>query len=221
MNGIRVAASWSGGKDSCLALNRVIALGAKPVALVTVFDESGARSRSHGLRQEVLAAQADRLGVGLRVVQASWATYEAVFKQELRSLHEQDVVDMVFGDIDLVPHREWEERVCRESQMRAHLPLWQCERRRLLEEFWASGFRCHVVAVDGKRLPQDVLGSELTRELADSFASAGIDECGENGEFHTVVVDGPLFRRPMSLAFGEVVARGDYLAIDAQVRGDT
>ncbi len=220
MKGLRVAGSWSGGKDSCLALYRCVGKGAVPVALLTMFDEAGERSRSHGLRPEVLAAQAQRVGIPLLTGRASWQAYESRFKDQLRALRAEGVLDVVFGDIDLPSHREWEERVCSECGMRAHLPLWLADRGAILDEFWAAGFRCRIIAVDAKRLSGGVLGLELTADLAAEFTSRGIDACGENGEFHTIVVDGPLFRRPLDLEFGEIVLSGGYLAIDASVRGD-
>lgn len=217
MNGLPIAVSWSGGKDSCLALQRAVAAGAVPRVLLTVFDEAGQRSRSHGLRPEVLAAQAACLGVPLRSANASWQTYEAEFCRQLVALREQGVRDIVFGDIDLQPHRDWEERVCAASEVVAHLPLWGCERRALLDSFWRSGASCRIVAVQASKLTAEVLGAELTPELAARFAAQGIDACGENGEFHTVAVSGPLFRQPLALRFGEVVEVGGYLAIDALV----
>lgn len=215
MKGLRIAVSWSGGKDSCLAFHRCLVRGAVPAALLTVFDEPMERSRSHGLRPEVVQAQAECLQVPLRVARASWATYEVAFRAQLAALREDGVHDIVFGDIDLPAHREWEERVCRDAGVRAHLPLWLGDRRQLLDEFWAAGFVCRIVAVDRKHLDASVLGAELTPALVDAFVARGIDACGENGEFHTVVVDGPCFRRPLGLGFGRVVESGGYLAIDA------
>ncbi len=217
IDGLPIAVSWSGGKDSCLALHRAVAAGAAPRALLTVFDEAGQRSRSHGLRPEVLAAQAACLGLPLHIARASWQTYEAAFCEQLAALRDAGIADVVFGDIDLEPHRDWEERVCAASGVRAHLPLWGGERSALLREFWRSGHSCRIVAVDASKLGADVLGAEYTPDLAARFEADGIDACGENGEFHTIAVDGPLFHRPLRLRFGEVVAVGGCLAIDAMI----
>jgi len=210
-----LAASWSGGKDSCLALQLALAAGGRVHALLSVLDEGGERSRSHGLRPEVLAAQARACGLPLREAWASWQTYESAFVAALRALEHEGVTDVVFGDIDLEDHRAWEQRVCERAGVRALLPLWQQQRRDVLDEHWRQGFRCRIVAVDAGKLDRDVLGQELTPELAARFEQQGVDACGENGEFHTVVVDGPLFERPVELTFGEVVERSGYLAIDA------
>lgn len=217
MKGLPLACSWSGGKDSCLALHSMVRDGAVPRALLTVFDESGERSRSHGLHREVLLAQAEAMSVPLHTTNASWSTYKDQFVAALDHLRAGGVADIAFGDIDLQSHREWEEQVCEESSMRAHLPLWQQHRRDVLRQVWSAGIRCHIVAIDAGRLAEDVLGAELTPDLATAFMEKGVDACGENGEFHTVVVDAPLFRQPIDLVFGEVVSQGGYLAIDARV----
>lgn len=212
-----VACSWSGGKDSCLALHTAVERGATPRALLTMFDESGQRSRSHGLHRDVLQAQATSMDLPLHHRSASWATYEEQFLDGLVELKELGVHDVVFGDIDLEPHREWEERVCGARSVTAHLPLWQRSRRKVLESCWAIGIRCRIIAVDESRLSGDELGAELTPELASTLEARGVDACGENGEFHTVVVDAPLFDDAIELEFGEVVSHGGYLAIDAAV----
>ncbi|MEZ6037786.1 MAG: diphthine--ammonia ligase [Planctomycetota bacterium] len=214
MTGTRFACSWSGGKDSCLALHLMAAAGAQPAALLTVFDDAGERSRSHGLAPSILQAQAKSLDLPLHTARASWQDYEREFLAALHRLAADGVRDVVFGDIDLDEHRAWEERVCAAAGVTAHLPLWRAKRREVLDELWRSGHRCHVVAVDAQKLGRDVLGQELTPELADRLESLGVDACGENGEFHTVVYDGPRFRYPLRLRFGEVVENGGYLAID-------
>jgi len=217
IRGLPVACSWSGGKDSCLALHAAVKAGAAPHALLTMFDEGGERSRSHGLHREVLDAQAASMNLPLRTKNASWSTYESQFLDALSELRESGVCDVVFGDIDLEPHREWEERVCGLRSIQAHLPLWQKERLAILEQVWAVGIRCQIIAVDAEKLTEDELGAELTPELGADLQSRGIDACGENGEFHTVVVDAPMFERPVELEFGDVVSRGGYLAIDARL----
>lgn len=215
-NGRPAACSWSGGKDSCLALFRAARAGARPAALLTVLDEHGDRTRSHGLRPELIEAQARSMGLPLHTARASWQTYESEFTAALLRLRERHGVhDVVFGDIDLEDHRVWEQKVCARAGVTAHLPLWLADRRAVLDEFWQNGFRCRLVAVDADKLDRDVLGQELTPALADHFEQQGIDACGENGEFHTVVVDGPTFAHPLELEFGEVVERSGYLAIDA------
>lgn len=206
--------SWSGGKDSALALLRAQAAGGRPLALLSVLDESGTRSRSHGLRPEVLAAQAAALGLPLRTARASWASYTPVFTALLASAAQGGATGAVFGDIDLQDHRDWEEGVCAAAGLRAALPLWQEPRRALVEEGLRRGLRARIVAVREDALPADLLGRTLDAALVSEIERLGADACGEGGEYHTVVVDGPGFTAPLDLQPGEVHREGGVATLD-------
>lgn len=189
--------SWSGGKDSMLALHRALDGGVQVEALLAMFDEGGERSRSHGLPRHLLQAQADALGLPLVVREAGWANYEAVFSEQLHRFARAGLTHGVFGDIDLQPHRDWEEKVCAAAGLGALLPLWGEPRRALVDELLALGYRARVVCVDGRRLGAAFCGREFDAGfLAD--LPPGIDACGENGEFHTFVFDGPRFAAPVA-----------------------
>ena len=191
-------ASWSGGKDSCLAVWRAKQVGMDVRALLTMFDEHGEKSRSHGLTPEVIRAQAEAMGMQPLQGRASWTDYEPQFIGHLQALRKLGFTAGVFGDIDLQPHRDWEERVCARADIAVHLPLWQQSRRELVEEFWSLGFKALVVCTDSRFLAASYCGREFDRAYVESLP-AGVDECGENGEFHTVVYDGPLFTKPLEL----------------------
>jgi len=209
-DGLRASAfvaSWSGGKDSCLALDRAKAAGLEPVALFTMFTEGGERSRSHGLTHAVLRAQAEALGLRLFTNNASWAEYESVFVDAWREFRLRGIATGVFGDIDGDAHREWVLRICETAGMQALQPLWHADRRALLEEFLDKGYRATLIAVRDGVLAPSLLGTSLDRELIAEFERLGIDPAGENGEYHTVVTDGPLFRGPLHLAQGDVSCR--------------
>lgn len=200
MNAVPFAVSWSGGKDSCLALHRARAGGGRPERLLTMLDESGERSRSHGLPPEVLEAQTRALGLEMRFGCASWATYGREFARLLAACAAVNVGEVVFGDIDLQEHRDWEERMCAAAGLRARLPLWGEPRRTLLEEWWRLGFSAIIVAVRLDALSPALVGRELTPALAREIEAAGADACGENGEFHTLAVDGPAFSARVEVA---------------------
>lgn len=188
--------SWSGGKDSCLAFWRAQSGGTTISLLITAMDESGAKSRSHGVPPQLLKAQAASLGIPLEFYDTSWKTYEDKFIAMLSKARERGILQAIFGDIDLVPHREWEEKVCGAAGLEARLPLWDEERRKLVDEFIAAGFKAVVVCVNGNYLSRDFVGRDFDAAfLAD--LPPGVDACGENGEFHTFVVDGPAFRHPV------------------------
>jgi uncharacterized protein (TIGR00290 family) len=209
MNSRNLCCSWSGGKDSCLALYRELAKGGRLRCLVTMFTEDGERSRSHGLARGVLEAQAAAIGVPLLVASASWDHYEAAFVELLGQAKSHDADTAVFGDIDIPRHREWEENVCCAAGLNAELPLWQYDRMALLEEFWAAGFEARIVVAREGMVDRQFLSRVLDRKTAEELAASGVDACGENGEFHTVVTGGPLFGVPIELELrGQVLRSG-------------
>jgi uncharacterized protein (TIGR00290 family) len=196
--------SYSGGKDSTLALWRAHRLAAQgklpPVrGVLTALEESGRQARSHGVSRALLAEQARCLGVVHHSIAASWADYEARFVEQLQTLTAQGVTDVVFGDIDLQAHRDWEEKVCAAAGLRAHLPLWGEARRALVDEFLGAGFRAWVVCVDARFLDASFVGCEFDAAFLARLPD-GVDACGENGEFHTFVYDGPGFLEPVRWA---------------------
>jgi len=209
---IRTLCSFSGGKDSCLALWRAQRAGFEVRTLLAMFDESGDRSRSHAIPLAVMQRQADALGLDLMTRSAGWKQYETVFVDALRELRGLGHEVAVFGDIDLEAHRQWEERVCAAAGVRAWLPLWQHDRRTLADEVIRSGFRAVVVCTDGRYLEDRYCGREYDAQfLADLPQS--VDACGENGEFHTLVYDGPNFRHPIEVkiaGFEDHVAPPEY-----------
>jgi diphthine-ammonia ligase len=200
------AVSWSGGKDCCLALHRAAAAGLDVRILVAMFDESGERTRSHGIPRDVMQAQADALGLELVAPSASWADYERIFIDTLTALEARGVTAAVFGDIDLAPHREWEEKVCAAAGVKPHLPLWQGERQALAGDILALGYRAVVVCTDDRWLGADWCGRAYDRAFIAGLPD-GVDVCGENGEFHTFVTDGPHFRRPVPVQVAAVDSR--------------
>ena len=190
-------ASWSGGKDSCLAVWRSRGQGLQVRRLLTALDESGERARSHGVPPALLRAQAAAMGMEMQFLQASWTDYETHFVAALQEARAAGISEAVFGDIDLQPHRDWEEQVCARAGLAAHLPLWGGDRLGLVREFWAAGFKAVVVCVDGRHLDASYAGRLFDQAFVDSLPH-GVDACGENGEFHTFVYDGPAFSQPVA-----------------------
>lgn len=189
-------ASFSGGKDSMLALHRARAGGVAVRWLLAMLEESGLRLRSHGVPLALMQAQADALGLELVTAAASWDGYQAAFVARLRELAARGARNAVFGDIDLQPHRDWEEQVCAEAGITPLLPLWGERRIDLAREFLDLGYSARVVCVDSRHLADDYCGRLYDAEFIASLPP-GVDACGENGEFHTFVFDGPGFRHPV------------------------
>ena len=195
--------SWSGGKDSCLALNRAIKNNYEVKHLLTMFDETGERSRSHAVSLEVMRAQAESLGLELITPIASWQDYQRVFIEELVKLKSQNIDAAIFGDIDLQAHRDWEETVCAAAEIEAVLPLWNENRLDLVNEFLAEGFRSVVICVNETYLPKEFCGRVFDQQFIKDLPE-GVDACGENGEFHTFVFDGKPFKNPVPYKIDEI-----------------
>lgn len=186
----KAAVSWSGGKDSYMALHR--ALDRFDIqALLTMFTEDGTRSRSHGLRPEVVERQAELLGLPLVRGYGSWTTYEQEFKRVLGELAERGFSHVIFGDIFLDEHKAWVERVCGKCGLAAIEPLWGERTDNLFREFIATGASARIVATKAALLDQKWLGQHLSELMLPSFESLNVDACGERGEYHTLVTSSP------------------------------
>jgi uncharacterized protein (TIGR00290 family) len=172
-----------------------------------MLTEDGRRSRSHGLAREVLEAQAEAIGVPLLTASASWVEYEVAFIDLLKRARDLGARTAVFGDIDIPRHREWEEKVSAAAGLEAVLPLWQTDRMALLDEWWTLGFEARIVVAREGLVERRYLGRLLDRAVADELAAEGVDPCGENGEFHTLVTAGPLMRTPLTVRLGEQVLK--------------
>jgi diphthine-ammonia ligase len=212
--------SWSGGKDSALAYYRAVLDGHVPVALFTMFEKDGSKSRSHGLPLDVMEAQAERMGLPLVIGKADWSGYEEEFIEQLKGFKKEGVQMGVYGDIDLDDHLEWIEKVSAKASMAVYHPLWQEPRRALLNELVEEGFKAVITVVDTERLDERFLGREFTGELIEELEALGIDACGEEGEFHTVIVDGPIFVEPVPIAFGEKLKADRYRILEVKLQSE-
>ena len=197
--------SWSGGKDSCLALFRAMSQGYKPKMLFTMFSIENDVSSAHRLNEDIIKAQVNALDLESTIGRAKFEDYETVFVRNLEAFKSQDINYGIFGDIDLDEHRKWEEIVCEKAQMTAVLPLWQEDRKKLVKEFIDLGFKAKIVVVNKTMMSPEFLGRDLSHELLEEIEKTGADVCGENGEYHTVVYDGPLFKTPLNLNFSKEI----------------
>ncbi|MBW1298093.1 diphthine--ammonia ligase [Aquimarina litoralis] len=191
--------SWSGGKDSCYAMHMAIKNGAQPTVLLNVLNEFGDRSRSHGIPKEVLKAQANAMELPIHFFESTWKDYERLYIQNLKSLSkEYDLQSAVFGDIDIQSHREWEEKVAHAANLEAILPIWQQPRKQLVLDMIDYHIEAMIVSCN-QTLGPDFLGRTIDRELVNELEMLGIDVCGENGEYHTLVVNAPLFNERLNV----------------------
>jgi uncharacterized protein (TIGR00290 family) len=183
--------------------------------------ENGERSRSHGLRSEVIQQQARALGLRREGTATSWRNYEEDFCAILRKLKHEGIEAAIFGDIDLQDHLDWERKVCERTDLIPVLPLWHEDRMPLIEEFIEAGFVARIVAVKADVLGPEYLGRVLSLELVHQFEKLGLDACGEKGEFHTVVTEGPIFHHPLTITFGDRLLKDGYWFLDLEVHRNT
>ncbi|MGC4104600.1 Dph6-related ATP pyrophosphatase [Ferruginibacter sp.] len=206
----KILCSWSGGKDSCFALMQAIQQGYSPAVLLNVLNEAGKISRSHGIPAAILQLQAKAAGLPIELIASSWNDYEMNFTGALKRLKEEcDLSHAVFGDIDLQPHRDWEEKVCSNAGLIAVLPLWQQDRKQLVMQMLDAGIKTIIVSCNEIMGP-DFLGRLIDEQCVADLEKLGVDVCGENGEFHTLVINCPLFSNPIKVNVTENILHEKY-----------
>jgi uncharacterized protein (TIGR00290 family) len=218
----KVFASWSGGKDCSLALYRARSSGLDVCYLANTVTADGKRSCSHGISASVIKKQAEAMGIPIMQQPTTGDNYREKFVAMLNVFKRQGVEGGVFGDIDFNPHREWIESVCAEAGMTPYLPLWLEDQVKLMHEFIDAGFTAVVVAVRADLLGPEALGMTIDREFLAYIEALdkGITPCGEAGEFHTLVIDGPVFKKRLEILKSEKVSsRGDHHFLEIMETG--
>ncbi|MDD5612408.1 MAG: adenine nucleotide alpha hydrolase [Gallionella sp.] len=215
--------SWSSGKDSAWALHVLRQSGDYPVAgLFTTVNSAFNRVAMHAVRVELLRAQARAVGLPLYLIEIPYPCsneqYAAAMTEFVAHAREEGVRYFAFGDLYLEDVRRYREERLQGTGMAAIFPLWGRPTRELLSEMLAGGLRACLTCVDPRSLPASFAGQELTQALLDSLPE-GIDPCGENGEFHSFVFDGPMFDYPLDVEMGEVVERDGFVFADCRLRG--
>ena len=196
----QVFASWSGGKDSCLACYRAIVSRLKVCYLVNMITEDGQRSWTHGQSPELLQVQSQAIGIKMVQRRTTMNNYENEFKDILRGLGREGISGGVFGDIDLDEHRQWIEGVCQPVEITPYLPLWGQSQEKVLSDFIDLGFEAIVVATRADLLGEEWLGRKVDLDFLWRLKQIGdIQLCGEAGEYHTFVTDGPLFKKRIEI----------------------
>jgi len=200
MSAVKAFCSWSGGKDCTLAFWEAKNQGIEISHLLNMISEDGSRSRSHGIKTEYLKKQSQALGIPIIQPKVSWQGYEVEYKRAIIRLKDQGVEAGVFGDIDFMPHWEWVNRICKECGVKAYLPLWERKREDLLNEFIEEGFETIVINVNEKFLGKEWLGRKIDKKFIEDLKKIiGVDLSGEAGEYHTFVINGPIFKERMEL----------------------
>jgi len=215
---VRVALSWSSGKDSAWSLHL---LRQDPtveiVALVTTLNEQFDRVAMHAVRRELLELQAESLGVPLWTVPLPWPCSNEEYERRMRDLCtraiDKGVEAMAFGDLFLADIRAYREKQLAGTGLEPLFPVWQIPTGQLAAEMVASGLKAKITCIDPKVLPVEFAGRDFDLQFLADLPS-GIDPCGENGEFHSFVYDGPGFRHPIEVSVGEIVERDGFVFAD-------
>jgi len=204
-----LASSWSGGKDSCLAAYKAIKNGDEVKCLLNFTSNQSKRCCFHGIEANLLGLQAERIGIPLiqKEMSEDMGEYELEFKASVLELKTKGIQGMVFGDVYLDEHKNWVERVCKDLEIATVEPLWKVPSRKVFEEFIELGFKAIVVSCKADLFGKDFVGRYLDGELLSELEIKKICPCGENGEFHTLVIDGPMFKRGIEIVESEPVLR--------------
>ncbi|MFZ1081632.1 MAG: diphthine--ammonia ligase [Candidatus Kryptoniota bacterium] len=203
--------NWSGGKDSALALHRVLTHDDTEVGyLLTTVNEHFNRISMHGVRTELLDIQAESIGIPLHKVllpeMPDMETYDRTMMQTLQKLKSKGITASIFGDIFLEDLRKYRETQLAMVNLAAVFPLWQIPTDKLIREFIDIGFKAVIVCVNEEFLDKSFAGKNIDEEFIRDLPR-GVDPCGENGEFHSFVYDGPIFKKPIKFMKGEIVYR--------------
>lgn len=216
--GRHFVASYSGGKDSMLAIYRALRAGMIPVELLITFRTEKERSWFHGVPETVLKRVSEALKIPVRLIQTTGEGYTRSFEQALKEAVRKGADCCVFGDIDLEEHRSWCSERCTNTGLKPCFPLWEESREALVYEMINAGFLAQITVVHTKRLGEAFLGELLTEDIALKIKATGADICGENGEYHTFVYDGPIFDNPVAYEIGSRIFDGDYFFLSIQNR---
>ncbi|MFC2022510.1 diphthine--ammonia ligase [Chloroflexota bacterium] len=206
--------SWSGGKDSCFACYEAMRQGYKVSHLVNFISKEFQRVSFHGTEDKLIQLQSQAMGIPLLQKETTWHGYEQEFKEAIRSLIPSGVKGIIFGDIYLQEHKDWVERVCEELGIEALEPLWGKNPEEILSDFIDAAFEAVIVSAKSKLIDRDWIGHLVDRDFMMYLKGRNIDVCGENGEYHTVVINGPIFKRSIQLIECKTIARDNHWFLD-------
>ncbi|OUC58911.1 Dph6-related ATP pyrophosphatase [Acinetobacter seifertii] len=202
--------SFSGGKDSSLALYHAMKTG-KVMGLIVMLEEHGQRSRSHAMPLDIIRAQAQAIGLPVFMASSNWNDYESKFINLLSEAKQKGAEVLVTGDLDMPEHGCWYDRITQQIGLKLGMPLWLRPHREVVEEFIQFGFKSVIVTVNLKLgMKVEDLGKTLTLEYIQELENLGIDPCGEGGEFHTTVIDGPIFNKAIPVRKLDIVYHEEY-----------
>ena len=206
--------SYSCGKDSTLALHHMLSAGHEAVGLLVMINQEMKRSWFHGVDDPLLKRISESLGIPLIPCACKGEAYHLAMEDGLRRAKEMGAQACAFGDIDLEDNATWCKERCEETGLSWQFPLWKRERKELVEEFLSLGYTALIKCLQNDILSENLLGKPLDRETVAQIERAGADACGENGEYHTVTIGGPIFRFPVPVECRETLRFGKISAVN-------
>jgi diphthine-ammonia ligase len=214
----KVAVCWSGGKDSCLALHKLIQENHEVVCLISMISEEHGRNHAHGIQLEILRLQAEALGLPLILVDSA-GEYELSLKKSLIELKDQYGVESIaFGSLYMKEDREWNEQVAVQAELEPLFPVWiqQDQSSELLHTFISSGFQSVVCRASSQYLDETWPSRELDWRFYEDIHQTECCVMGEMGEYHTFVLDGPLFKKKLEITQSEIILNAGLWSLDIQ-----
>ncbi|MFA5034148.1 MAG: diphthine--ammonia ligase [bacterium] len=212
----KVIVSWSGGKDSCLACYKAIKMGYNVSYLLNTISNEYKRVRFHGTKDTIIQKQAHAIDIPLLQIETNADSYEKEFKEAVRSVLSEGIEGMVFGDIFL-HMREFADKICNELGIQSIEPLCGYNPEEILQDFIDLGFKSVIVATQANLLGKGWLGRKLDKSFLKYIKRLkSVDVCGENGEFHSLVIDGPIFKQRINITKSHKILREGYRFLDIQ-----
>jgi len=207
-------ASWSGGKDSTLACYKAICGGYDISYLVNFISKKYRRVSFHGSEAKLIQLQAEAVGIPLLQKETTDDGYEQEFKGAIRDLIPNGIKGMVFGDIYLQENRGWVERVCGELGIEAIEPLWGKDPEEILSDFTNAGFEAVIISAQSKFIGREWIGRQVDTHFVEYLKAKNICPCGENGEYHTLLINGPMFKKRIEITEAKTINRDGYWFLD-------
>lgn len=210
LKGKKFVASYSGGKDSMLAIYRAIKAGLEPLCFIITYNRDRNLSWFHGVPKGLLDNVSKSLNIPIWLIETNGEEYTKNFEKGLTKAKELGAEVCIFGDIDLEGHLVWCSERCENVGIKPCFPLWKENRKTLVYEFLESGFSSAFTVINTKMLNDKFLGMTTTKEICEQIEKEGADICGENGEYHTFVYNGPIFKEEIKFKFGDKIENNGY-----------
>lgn len=197
-----------------MALHKMLEKGHTPIGLLVMINQELDRSWFHGIDKNLLEKISDSLNIPLILCPSEGKNYHLGLEKGLKQAKLQGATACVFGDIDIEEHKKWCEERCKAADIQCLHPLWHSDRKKNTQEIISAGYKCIIKCIDNQKLSKKFLGKIIDNNIINEMDQIGIDVCGENGEYHTIVLGGPIFKTPIDYECKEILDFGNISAIN-------